>query len=84
MLGGDREGVRHRAQRLNHEQVAQVGGQVAHEPGEVAARVRQALHGQQRAARIVVGQGLGRVEHEAGVGHPEDVHHVLELHLGPP
>ena len=47
-------------------------------------RVREALHREQRAARIVVGEALGGVEHQPGVGHPEDVHHVLELYLRPP
>ena len=81
VLGGDRERVGHLAQRLHHEQVAQVRGQVAHELGEVAARVGQPLRPPAARPWVVVGQRLGGVEHELGVGHAEDLEHVVELDL---
>ena len=58
-----------------------MGRQVAHELGEVAPRVGQALYGEQRRARVVLDEGLGGVEHQLGVRDAEDVLDVLELDL---
>ena len=81
VLGGHRERVRHVPERLHHEQVTQVRGQVAHELREVAPRLGQRLHRQERLARVAVGERLARREHQLGVGDAEDLEHVVELHL---
>jgi hypothetical protein len=69
------------AERLHHEEVAQMGRQVAHELREVAPRLGQRLHREQRRPRVAVGQRLAGGEHELGVRHAEDLEHVVELHL---
>ena len=37
---------------------------------------------EERRPRIAVGQRLAGREHQLGVGHAEDLEHVVELHLG--
>ena len=81
VLGRDGERVGHVAERLHHEQVAQVRGEVAHELREVAPGLGQRLHRQERRARVAVGERLARGEHQLGVRHAEDLEHVVELHL---
>ena len=81
VLGRDGERVGHVAERLHHEQVAQVGGEVAHELGEVASRLGQPLHAEQRLLGVARGQRLAGGEHHLRVRDSEDVEHVVELDL---
>ena len=61
--------------------MAQVGGEIADELGDVAPRGGQLLHREQRGLRVVVGQRVRGLEHQLGVGDAEDLEHIVELDL---
>ena len=76
MVGRHRELRRDLAERLDDQQLARVGLEVAGEGGEVAAGLGDAVDGQQRLAGVAGGDGVERAEQHVVVGDAEHREHV--------